>query len=111
MIQPRIALALLAVPFSQGIAAAEIGNSQRGLDYARTACAECHAVLALDYNWPMRYAPPFQKIAKTKGVTRLALTAFLQTSHAEMPNLMVEGEDADDLIAYILSLKGVPDQP
>jgi hypothetical protein len=39
-------------------------------------------------------------------MTRLALKVFLQSPHASMPNLMVGGEDADNVIAYILSLKG-----
>src|SRR4029077_20371507 len=45
-------------------------------------------------------------IANTKGVTRTALFAMLQTSHKEMPNLVIKGDDAQNIIAYILSLKG-----
>ena len=31
---------------------------------------------------------------------------MLQTSHKEMPNLVIKGDDAQNIIAYILSLKG-----
>ena len=65
-----------------------------------------HSVLPEDYVSPVLEAPSFQAVAETKVVTRLALTAFLQTPHADMPNLVVTGEDADNVIAYILSLKG-----
>ena len=44
-------------------------------------------------------------IANTKGMTGRALTVWLQTSHPNMPNLIVAAEDRDDLIAYILSLR------
>ena len=48
---------------------------------------------------------PFAAIANTKGVTRTALFAMLQTSHKKMPNLVIKGDDAQNIIAYILSLK------
>jgi len=47
-------------------------------------------------------APTFAAIANTKGVTRTALFAMLQTSHKEMPNLVIKGDDAQNIIAYIL---------
>ena len=47
----------------------------------------------------------FAAIANTKGVTRTALFAMLQTSHKKMPNLVIKGDDAQNIIAYILSLK------
>ena len=40
------------------------------------------------------------------GRDRDALRVFLGTPHATMPNLRLAPEQADDLIAYILSLKG-----
>jgi hypothetical protein len=35
-----------------------------------------------------------------------ALTVWSRTSHPTMPNLVIGPEDMDDLIAYILSLRG-----
>jgi hypothetical protein len=37
-------------------------------------------------------------------MTGAALRASLQNWHKEMPNLILAGEEADSLIAYILSL-------
>jgi mono/diheme cytochrome c family protein len=86
--------------------AEEIGNSQRGLEYAQRTCSGCHAILFEDTSSPIMEAPPFKMVADTPGITRTALSVFLQSPHPTMPNLMVAGEDADNLIAYILSLKG-----
>lgn len=83
-----------------------IGNAKRGLEYAQATCAGCHAILYEDYASPNPASPPFKVVADTPGITRTALGVFLQTPHPTMPNLLVEGEDADNLIAYILSLKG-----
>lgn len=83
-----------------------IGNPQRGIAYAQANCAACHAILFEDADSPNPDSPSFKSIADTPGITRTALSVFLQSPHPTMPNLIVTGEDADDLIAYILSLKG-----
>ncbi len=38
-------------------------------------------------------------------MTSAALTVALQTPHRMMPNLVIKGDDALNIIAYILSLK------
>jgi hypothetical protein len=53
---------------------------------------------------PNRDAPTFTKIAKTPGMSSIALTAALRTSHETMPNVIIKGNDLSDVIAYILSL-------
>jgi hypothetical protein len=35
----------------------------------------------------------------------LALTVWLRTSHPTMPNLIIEPNDLDDVVAYIASLR------
>lgn len=85
--------------------AAESGDAQKGLAYAQTNCAECHAVGADDAKSPKPKATPFQDFAKVPGLTRTALVVFLRTPHPTMPNLVVKGPDADNVIAYILSLQ------
>ena len=50
-------------------------------------------------------APSFKKIANTPGMSVTALTVWSRTTHPTMPNLIIEPDDMDDLIAYILSLK------
>jgi hypothetical protein len=45
-------------------------------------------------------------MADDPAATETALPAFLRTPHATMPNIRPTPEQADDQIAYILSLKG-----
>jgi hypothetical protein len=54
-------------------------------------------------------APTFESIAKMPGLSAAALAAALQTSHRTMPNFVIRGADADNIIAYILSLKKATD--
>ncbi len=88
-----------------GAAAAELGDAAEGLEYARQTCASCHAVGSAGGASPVREATPFVEIANASGINRRALIVFFRTPHPTMPNLIVTGDDADDVIAYILSLK------
>lgn len=91
--------------------AQESGNVIRGEAYARERCAECHAIdIQTEYS-PVRAAPRFERLANTPGMTGMALTAWLYSSHKSMPNLIVRGDDLDDLVAYIKSLKRKPPEP
>lgn len=84
---------------------ADVGNAHKGFEYAKSICARCHAIEAGQKLSPVKAATPFEVFVNTPGVNRLALLVFLQTPHPTMPNLIVAGEDADDVIAYMLSLK------
>lgn len=97
------ALATLIVPASS--TAQEIASRGRGLQVARQLCAECHAVENSDANSPLAEAPTFPTIAAIPGMTPLALTAILNTSHRSMPNILLSPEEQANVAAYILSLK------
>jgi len=71
---------------------------------ATELCGDCHEVRA-PFPAFYRYPPTFEEIAKRPSTTRLALKVFLQSNHTIMPNFIVSKSDADDIIAYILSLK------
>lgn len=86
---------------------AEAGDVRKGYEFAEGICARCHAIEAGQKRSPVKAATPFEVFVKTPGVNRLALLVFLQTPHPTMPNLIVAGEDADNVIAYLLSLKTV----
>ncbi len=88
-----------------------IGDPARGLEFAQANCAGCHAILGEETISPNPDSPAFNAVANTPGITRTALSVFLQTPHPTMPNLIVAGEDADNLIAYILSLKAGGQNP
>jgi mono/diheme cytochrome c family protein len=99
-------VAMFAVPAMAH--AQEAGNVSRGEVYARDRCAECHAIDRQTEYSPVRAAPRFERLANTPGMTGMALTAWLYSSHKTMPNLIVRGENLDDLVAYIRSLKKQP---
>jgi mono/diheme cytochrome c family protein len=105
----RFILFIAAIVFTSAagpLAAEELGNAQRGLAYAQANCAGCHAILREDTNSPNTDSPTFKAVAETPGITRTALSVFFRSPHPTMPNLIIAPEDADDLIAYIMSLKG-----
>jgi mono/diheme cytochrome c family protein len=82
-----------------------LGDRTQGRDLARQVCAECHAVGRSPGASPNPGAPPFEVIANLPGMTSIALTAALRTSHREMPNVMLKPDEMSNIIAYILSLK------
>ncbi len=95
----------LATGFSSGLANAQDGNSDRGRLHAERLCADCHQIGLSPDPWIVLAGPPFAAVAKTKGMTALALGVWLQTSHPTMPNIMLQPDTRADIIAYILALK------
>lgn len=109
LIRPALLAALLATSACvSGESAAPAGPSveaQRGRAYAEDVCSTCHAIdPGADFS-PDPQAPAFQVIADTPGMTRIALSAWFQGAHENMPQLMVEQDRIDDLWAYLSSLK------
>lgn len=99
------AAALVAAIVIPGTAARAAGDVRKGLAYAEKICAECHAVKAGVMRSPKAGATPFDTVMRVPGMTPLALMVFFQSPHPTMPNLIVEAQDREDLIAYMLSLK------
>jgi len=92
--------------FGVGAAAAqEMGDAKRGHLLAETVCSECHAI---DKGAPRSRngdAPTFESVAKTRGMTPMALRVALRTPHQKMPNLVIKDQEVDDIIAYLATLK------
>jgi mono/diheme cytochrome c family protein len=86
-------------------AAAQDADIEAGGAYAEQVCSACHAVLAKETYSPLPEATSFQQVADTPGMTELALTVFLQSSHPTMPNIILEQDDMRNVVAYIRSLK------
>jgi mono/diheme cytochrome c family protein len=84
---------------------AQEGDVSRGAEIARNVCSACHAVSTRSAMSRNAEAPPFWKLAGTPGMTSIALSAALMTSHRSMPNIILDPEERRDVIAYILSLK------
>ncbi len=100
----RLILAVWAL-MTGGAQAQELGDVAQGLRLARAACSECHLVEKVAGRSTNPAAPTFAHIANVTGMTSIALTAALRTSHETMPNVIIKGSDVGNLVAYILSLK------
>jgi cytochrome c len=87
------------------LSAQEIGDAANGRNIATTVCAACHMVGKGEFQSPPGGAPAFARIAATPGMTSIALSAALLTSHRQMPNIILQPDERRDVIAYILSLK------
>jgi mono/diheme cytochrome c family protein len=95
---------LLAPAYAAG--AADADDVRQGRELARQICADCHAVRPAEVQSPNRSAPSFEDIAGVSGISPIALKVALRSSHREMPNLILNDDEIDRVIAYILSLPG-----
>lgn len=85
----------------------ETGNVGEGHKLAENVCAQCHAVEGANRHSPNPRAPSFPDIVASPGLTATAIRVWLQTPHPTMPNLMLNNEEKDSIVAYLLSLKAV----
>jgi mono/diheme cytochrome c family protein len=81
------------------------GDAHQGAMWARNVCSECHAIRSEQGRSPNPRSPTFVELANTPGMTPAALTVALTTPHAGMPMFVLNQEQRQDIIAYILSLK------
>jgi cytochrome c len=99
------ALALLYGGLARAFAQ-EPGNVAAGHRIAQQWCSECHRVdpsqRLVD---PDAEAPTFEEVANEPSTTPLSLRVFFQSNHENMPDLHISKSQADDLVAYIFSLK------
>ena len=100
-----VLLVTILIGGTGSVAADQFGDPVAGRLYAKETCTPCHSISAEDPVSPVIEATDFVTVANTPGMTRTALTVFLGTPHPTMPNLVLEPQDKDDVIAYILSLK------
>jgi len=104
MTRAAVAAAILS-SVTCAAAAQESGDKERGRVMATRICAECHAILPGAANSPAPGVATFEVIANTPGMTALALSVWLTTTHRNMPNLILSSQERDDVIAYITSLR------
>jgi mono/diheme cytochrome c family protein len=100
-----VVLATVALLGGVSGAMAQEGDVAAGQAYAKQVCADCHAVLPNEQISPLPQAPTFQTAANMRGMTEMALTVWLQTSHPTMPNIVLKSDDLRNVVAYIVSLK------
>jgi len=105
----RAAMALsvsLLAAMAQPASAQENGDAARGLVYTRANCAQCHAIDGRQKDQPpVLGIATFEDIANAPGMTARALAVWFQSPHPRMPNLVLERQDRDDVIAYITGLR------
>ncbi len=99
------AMLVLAAGFSPAGAQEMVGDPDSGAQLAQRVCAACHVVGG---DWPANPrspAPAFEEIAREPSVTPLGLRVFLNSPHRNMPNLILNEKEVDDVIAYIMGLR------
>jgi len=101
----RLLLTIVMMLTLGSAALAQEADVEAGAAYAEQVCAACHAVLPNEQISPLPQAPTFQSVADTPGMTELALTVWLQSSHPTMPNIILKPDDLRNVVAYIRSLE------
>jgi mono/diheme cytochrome c family protein len=91
-----VALLVAALP-------AYAADAEHGLALAKRWCAACH-VVSPDQREANADAPPFATIARSSFNAK-TLAYFLLDPHPKMPELPLSRYAADDIAAYIESLK------
>lgn len=103
--------ALAAVTTVFVVASAQYANAQSttkniaaGQALSQRYCIECHIVVpSSKRGWTD--APSFVEIANREGVTRAKLSGFIQQPHMHMLNTGRPPHEADEIGAYIMSLR------
>lgn len=81
------------------------GDTASGRNLALRICSDCHVVAKEQARPATDGAPPFAAVARQPSTTALSLRVFLQSSHRNMPNLILSPREIDDLLSYVLSLR------
>ncbi len=87
---------------AQGASVTANGNAEAGSLLAQAWCTECHSVQR-ETAGTGQFAPDFTVIAGRRSARWIH--AFLKSPHVRMPAFELEPTAADDLVAYIVSLK------
>jgi mono/diheme cytochrome c family protein len=82
-----------------------VGDAAKGRAFVQQICSECHNIDKGQRPSPNGLAPNFETVARTPGLTAIALTAALRTSHRTMPNIIIPDDDLRNVVAYVLSLQ------
>jgi cytochrome c len=75
-----------------------------GETLAQRWCAQCHGV-GPGQKSANDKAPPFAEVAARQTTTVPSLKVFLRSPHENMPNLMLQTDEINLLVDYIVSLK------
>jgi mono/diheme cytochrome c family protein len=98
-----VTIALFSVCAVKGYAVERDPDPGRRL--AEQLCAECHRVGLSLLPSPNLDAPPFLLLGNEPALTDAALRALLRTPHVNMPNIILDENQLDEIITYIRSLQ------
>ena len=103
-----IAVALAIVLATGAVAQSDQspGDRQAGRAIATGSCSECHLVPGGPAPTSRRQGPPFVEIANLPTSTAPGLRSLLRAPHAGMPMFRFTDKELDDIVAYLLSLRG-----
>jgi mono/diheme cytochrome c family protein len=91
--------------FATGVARPALAaDAANGMRVAELWCAACHVVTA-NQRQANADAPPFEEIAKRPNFSEPGLVTFLLDPHAKMPNMNLTRIEANDIAAYIGTLR------
>lgn len=89
---------------SAALAQQAAGDADAGRRFAEIWCSGCHAV-ELRTTRSGGIAPDFPSIAGRRATTARWLRVYLGKPHDKMPNFVLDKEDTDDVVAFLMSLK------
>ncbi len=97
----KLSLAILFALFG-GLSGASAQNLDNGRHLSERWCVECHAIGTA----PRKpKAQSFAAIAAREKITAEMIASFLRLPHATMPNVPLRGNDAQDIAAFVMSMK------
>jgi mono/diheme cytochrome c family protein len=95
------AIGVFAADIVRSALAADASNGKR---LAELWCSACH-VVTVSQRQANADAPPFEEIAKRPNFSERGLATFLLDPHAKMPNMNLTRIEADEIAAYIGTLR------
>jgi mono/diheme cytochrome c family protein len=106
LLASTFALALLIIGGGARDAAAAQDQQlvRQGQLLAQSLCADCHSFGGNKRS--DRLSPDFAEVGALPSTTALSLRVFLRSSHATMPDIILEPGQIDAISAYILDLGG-----
>jgi cytochrome c len=98
--------ATVAASALSAAAHAQTPAAQRGLNFVRTHCAQCHAIDKVSPS-PLGVAPPFRTLHLRYPIESLqeALAEGIVTGHPSMPEFQLDIGQVGDVIAFLKTLE------
>jgi cytochrome c len=105
MLRSSLCHALVALTLTTPVLAAS-PVVQRGRTYARSHCAQCHAIDRTGQS-PFQPAPPFRTLHQRYPIETLgeALAEGIVTGHPAMPEFQLSPDEIHDLLSYLKTLE------